>query len=64
MDQQVDLLVSVVSLAELEFGVQRAPLAHRPALANRLAETRRRFGFSTKNLLNQYWFDGSNCLPT
>lgn len=50
MNQEADLVVSVVSLAELEFGVQRAPLAHRPALADWLAETRRRFGSSTEEL--------------
>ena len=40
--EQNDLVVSVVSLAELEFGLQQAPVAHRPALAGWLAETRRR----------------------
>jgi toxin FitB len=50
LDEQADILISVVSLAELEFGVQRAPLAHRSALANWLAETRRKFGSSTEEL--------------
>ena len=34
--EQNDLVVSVVSLAELEFGLKQAPVAHRPALASGL----------------------------
>ena len=48
--EQNDLVVSVVSLAELDFGLQQAPVAHRPALANWLAETRRRFAPATEEL--------------
>jgi predicted nucleic acid-binding protein len=48
--EQNDLVVSVVSLAELEFGLQQAPVAHRPALASWLAETRRRFAPATEEL--------------
>jgi len=48
--QQNDPLVSVVSLAELEFGLQQAPVAHRPALASWLVETRRRFAPATEEL--------------
>jgi len=50
LDQQADILISVVSLAELEFGVRRAPSAHRAALADWLAQTRRKFGSSTEEL--------------
>jgi predicted nucleic acid-binding protein len=32
--EQNDLVVSVVSLAELEFGLQQAPVPHRLALAS------------------------------
>ena len=48
--EQNDLVVSVVSLAELEFGLQQAPVAHRPALASWLAETRRSFAPATEEL--------------
>jgi predicted nucleic acid-binding protein len=50
MAQQNDLVVSVVSLAELEFGAQQAPPGHRPALADWLAETRRKFAPATEQL--------------
>ena len=50
MADQNDLVVSVVSLAELEFGLQQAPVDHRPALAGWLAETRRRFAPATEEL--------------
>jgi predicted nucleic acid-binding protein len=48
--EQNDLVVSVVSLAELEFGLQQAPVAHSAALASWLAETRRRFAPATEEL--------------
>lgn len=47
---QTDLFVSVVSMAELEFGVRQAPSAHRPALADWLSQTRRRFAPATEEL--------------
>ena len=50
MTQQTDLVVSIVSLAELEFGVRAAPAAHRPALTDWLAETRRRFAPAIEHL--------------
>jgi len=49
--EQNDVVVSVVSLAELEFGLQQAPVAHRPRLASWLAETRRRFAPATEELI-------------
>jgi predicted nucleic acid-binding protein len=48
--EQNDLVVSVVSLAELEFGLQEAPVPHRLALAGWLAETRRKFAPATEEL--------------
>lgn len=48
--QQTDLVISVVSLAELEFGLQRSPPAHRPALTDWLAETRRKFAPATEQV--------------
>ena len=48
--EQTDLVISVVSLAELQFGLQRSPLAHRPALAEWLAETRRKFAPATEQV--------------
>jgi predicted nucleic acid-binding protein len=50
MAQQTDLIVSVVSLAELEFGVRQSPVAHRLALVRWLAETRRKFAPATEQL--------------
>ncbi len=50
IERQADLVVSVVSLAELEFGLQQAPPAHRPALAEWLSDTRRRFAPATEAL--------------
>lgn len=48
--EQSDLVISVVSLAELEFGLRQAPAAHRPGLAAWLAETRRKFAPATEEL--------------
>jgi predicted nucleic acid-binding protein len=48
--EQNDLVVSVVSLAELEFGLQQAPVPRRLALAGWLAETRRKFAPAIEEL--------------
>jgi toxin FitB len=48
--RQNDLVVSVISLAELEFGLRQAPAAHRPALADWFAATRRKFAPATVQL--------------
>jgi len=45
-----EIFLSVVSFAELQFGVDRAPVAHRPGLAAWLAETRRALGPATEPL--------------
>ena len=50
MAQQTDLFVSVVSLAELEYGLRESPATHHPHLAEWLAETRRTFAASTEPL--------------
>jgi len=47
---QNDLVVSAVSLAELEFGLQQAPATHRAALADWLAQTRRTFPSAIEEL--------------
>lgn len=44
------IFVSVVSLAELQYGLEQAPVSHRPELAVWLDETRRRFAPATEPL--------------
>ena len=50
MAQQTDLFVSVVSLAELEYGLLQSPATHHANLAEWLAETRRRLVAATEPL--------------
>ncbi|HSH37667.1 MAG TPA: PIN domain-containing protein [Chthoniobacterales bacterium] len=50
MNGQTDVVISVVSLAELEFGLQQSPAGHRAALAEWLSDTRRRFAPVTEQL--------------
>lgn len=38
-----EIFLSVVSMAELQFGVDRAPATHKPALTKWLEETKRQF---------------------
>ena len=45
-----DIFLSVVSLAELEFGLQRAPVTHKESLAAWLANIRRRLAPATEEL--------------
>ncbi len=47
------LFVSVVSLAELQHGLNQAPETHRPSLAAWMDETRRRFAPATEPLTEQ-----------
>lgn len=47
---EADIFLSVVSLAELQFGVDHAPAAHRPSLAAWLSDTRRRLAPATEEL--------------
>ena len=48
--QDAELFVSVVSLAELEYGLQQAPFTHRADLAAWLRETRQKFASATEHL--------------
>ena len=45
-----EIFLSVVSFAELQFGLDRAPATHRASLASWLAETRRKFLPATEEL--------------
>ena len=45
-----DLFVSVVSFAELEYGLRQAPATHRSDLAAWLKETRQKFSLGTEQL--------------
>ena len=47
---EASLFLSVVSFAELQFGLNQAPEAHRPALRAWLGETRRKFAPATEEL--------------
>jgi hypothetical protein len=49
-ENEAEIFLSVVSFAELQFGLDRAPSTHRPSLADWLAETRRRFIPATEEL--------------
>ncbi len=49
-ENEGDIFLSVVSFAELQFGADRAPAAHRPGLTSWLAETRRAFSAATEQL--------------
>jgi predicted nucleic acid-binding protein len=47
---EAEIFLSVVSFAELQFGLDQAPATHRPGLAAWLAETRRKFVPATEEL--------------
>jgi len=49
-ENEAEIFLSVVSFAELQFGLDRAPATHRPGLAGWLAETRRKFTPATEEL--------------
>jgi predicted nucleic acid-binding protein len=49
-DNQAEIFLSIVSFAELQYGLDRAPAAHRPSLAAWLAELRRRLAPATEEL--------------
>jgi toxin FitB len=49
-ENEEPLFVSVVSLAELQHGLNQAPETHRPGLAAWLDETRRKFAPATEQL--------------
>jgi len=50
---EAPIFVSVVSLAELQHGLNQAPETHRPGLAAWLEETRRKFAPATEPLTEQ-----------
>src|SRR6058998_3583121 len=47
---EVDIFLSVVSFAEIQFGLDHASATHRASLAAWLAETRRKFAPATEHL--------------
>jgi hypothetical protein len=49
-DNEADILLSVVSFAELQFGLDRAPATHKASLAAWLAEIRRKLAPATEEL--------------
>jgi predicted nucleic acid-binding protein len=49
-NNEPDIFLSVVTLAELQFGLDRAPVTHRPSLAAWLADVRRELAPATEEL--------------
>lgn len=49
-DNEREIFLSVVSFAELQFGLDRAPVTHKPSLAAWLAEVRRKLAPATEEL--------------
>ena len=49
-DNEEEIFLSVVSVAELQFGLDHAPAMHKASLANWLAEVRRKLGPATEAL--------------
>jgi predicted nucleic acid-binding protein len=49
-DNEADIFLSVVSLAELQYGLARAPATHKPALSAWLAELRRKLAPAIEDL--------------
>jgi predicted nucleic acid-binding protein len=47
---EAEIFLSVISFAELQFGLDRAPASHRPSLAAWLTETRQKFAPATEAL--------------
>ena len=47
---EADIFLSVVSFAELQFGLEQAPAAHKASLAAWLADTRRKLAPATEDL--------------
>jgi len=50
---EAEIFLSVVSFAELEFGLRQAPATHQASLAAWLAETRQKFASATEALTEQ-----------
>jgi len=49
-ENEAEIFLSVVSLAELQFGLNQAPATHQPSLAIWLAQTKRKFAPATEAL--------------
>lgn len=49
-NHEADIFLSIVSLAELQFGLRRAPVTHMASLAAWLADIRRRLAPATEEL--------------
>lgn len=49
-ENEADIFLSVVSFAELEFGLSRAPETHKPALSQWIRQTRQTFAPATEEL--------------
>ncbi len=49
-DNEADIFLSVVSFAELQFGLDRAPATHKASLAAWLADLRRKLAPATEEL--------------
>jgi toxin FitB len=49
-ENEAEIFLSVVSFAELQFGLDQTPMTHRKSLAAWLAETRRKFAPATEAL--------------
>jgi predicted nucleic acid-binding protein len=49
-DNEDDIFLSVVSLAELHYGLEQAPMTHQPALAAWLEELRRKLAPAIEDL--------------
>jgi predicted nucleic acid-binding protein len=49
-NHEPDIFLSIVSFAELQFGLDRAPVTHKASLGAWLADTRRRLAPATEEL--------------
>ena len=49
-NNETDIFLSIVSFAELQFGLERAPLTHKASLSSWLADIRRRLAPATEEL--------------
>ena len=49
-DNEADIFLSVVSFAELQFGLDQAPATHKTSLSTWLADTRRKLAPATEEL--------------
>jgi hypothetical protein len=49
-NREADIFLSVVSFAELQFGLDRAPISHKASLSTWLTDMRRKLGPATEEL--------------